>query len=114
MKRFKKTLLWIALAAIVGSIFIPLFQRNTMKLVHKSSGFVVAEKQGRTVSIKDPFLAKELKLKGISIPVPLRDKFEGKAVVRMGDPLFSKAFEEVYLRLNMEGNSYEWKESLSN
>lgn len=113
MKRFKKTLLWIALAAIVGSIFTPLFQRNTMKLVHKSTGFIVAEKQGRTVSIKDPFLAKELKLKGISIPAPLRDKFGGKAVVKMDDPLFPKAFEEVYLRLNREKSSYEWKETPS-
>ena len=80
-----------------------------MKLIHKTTGFVVAQMQGESLQINDPFLAKELKLKGIAIPAPLRNQFDGKAVVRMGELLFAKAFREVYLKINMGEGSYEWK-----
>ncbi len=84
-----------------------------MKLIHKSTGFVVAEIQDGSIQIKDPFLAKELQLKGISIPIPLRSEFDGKSAIRMGDPLFVKAFREVYLRINMDEGSYEWSSTAS-
>jgi len=106
----KKVFLWIGLGAIMGFICTSLFQRTSMKLIHKTTGFVVAQEQGQSLQINDPFLEKELKLKGIAIPAPLRAQFDGKAVVRVGDPLFAKAFREVYLRINMGEGSYEWKD----
>lgn len=81
-----------------------------MKLIHKPTRFIVAEMDNNSIIIKDPFLQKELKLKGIKIPPVLKDQFEGKTVVKMGDPLFPKAFKEIYLKLHMEESSYEWKE----
>ena len=84
-----------------------------MKLIHKTTRFVVAEMDNKSITIKDPFLEKELKLKGIKIPQVLKDQFEGKTAVKMGDPLFPKAFKEIYLKLNMGETSYEWKEESS-
>lgn len=94
----------------MGLIYISLFQRTSMKLIHKTTGFVVAHEQGQSLKINDPFLAKELNLKGIAIPSPLRANYDGKSVIRMDDPLFAKAFREVYLKINMGEASYEWKD----
>jgi hypothetical protein len=110
MKKIKKLFLLIGLGATVGVTLTSLTNRSEMKLIHKTTRFVVAETDNKSIIIKDPFLEKELKLKGIKIPPVLKDQFEGKAVVKMGDPLFAKAFKEIYLKLNMGESSYEWKE----
>lgn len=110
MRRRYKSVLWVVLACLVGSQCIPLLQRKSMKLIHKNTGFTVVEIQKNTVHIKDPFLEKQLKLKGIAIPEFLRPEYNGKPVITMDDPLFSKAFTEVYLPLYLGENSYEWKQ----
>ena len=113
MKKIKKLFLLIGLGATVGLIFTSLTNRSEMKLIHKTTRFVVAEMDNKSIIIKDPFLEKELKLKGIKIPPVLQNQFEGKTVVKMGDPLFPKAFKEIYLKLNMGESAYEWKEQSS-
>jgi hypothetical protein len=111
MKKLLQLLLRIALGAAVGIYVISLLKRTCMKLIHKQSGFVVAQQQDTALKINDPFLEKELKIKGITIPVALRKDYDGKSVIMMDDPLFPKAFKEVYMKLSMKEEMYQWTDN---
>jgi hypothetical protein len=67
-----------------------------MLLIHPDSNEVVVKIEKNDVKIINNFLFKGLKVNGISIPGALRDSFEGKKVIYIEDPLFAKAFIEVY------------------
>lgn len=81
---------------------------ESMKLVQKETGHVVVEFQNHKAKFHSHFLEKILSAEGIFIPPVLRNQFEEKEVVYMEDPLFEKAFIEVYSKFNL-GTSYEWK-----
>lgn len=98
------------MGAAVGLFVISLVVRTCMKLIHKNTGYVVAEQSGSALVINDPFIQKELKLKGIQIPPALRSQYDGKSIIRMDDPLFAKAFKEVYLKMHSNQTSFEWTE----
>jgi hypothetical protein len=80
-----------------------------MKLTHNTTHFVVAERIGSCLTIKDPLLLAQLKINGIEIPPFMRPIFQNKKVIYLDDPLFTQAFEEVYLKLYMDKKGYEWK-----
>ena len=112
--KIKKLLQWTlraCLCALVAFYTLSLLKRTCMQLIHKKTGFVVAEENRTALAIKDPFLLKDLQISGISIPSALRGQYEGKANIKMDDPLFPKAFKEVYLKLQMKEGMYEWKEN---
>ncbi|MEI8329605.1 MAG: hypothetical protein WCG14_06380 [Chlamydiia bacterium] len=106
----KKIVCSTGLLATLAFIFTFAIPRNTMKLVHKTTGFVIAEQTGSSVTIKDPLLLMELTMKGVSIPPFKRALFDGKSEVHLNDPLFTIAFKEVYLKLYRNEDLYEWKE----
>ena len=108
--RNKRSILIISIIAIITiGGFIQLYPRSAMKLIHKKTGCVIAEQKGDQIYINDPFIEAEIKLKGIAIPSFLSEKFEGKSVVRMGDPLFNKAFKTVYLPFNLKKDAFSWE-----
>lgn len=80
-----------------------------MKLVNTKTGFVVVEfKQGKA-EFHDRFLEAEMKETGILIPPALTHSFQDKEVIFLGDPLFEKAFVEVYYPLCIANAVYQWK-----
>ncbi|MCX6987379.1 MAG: hypothetical protein NT065_04400 [Chlamydiae bacterium] len=80
-----------------------------MKLTHKTTQFVIAERLGSYLTIKDPLLLAQLKMNGIEIPPFMRPIFQNKKVIYLDDPLFTQAFEDVYLKLYIDQKGYEWK-----
>lgn len=96
-------LMMISAAAIQGET------REIMKLVNSKTGFVVvAFKEGKA-EFFDRFLEAELLDRGIYIPPSKADQFDGMRVVFPGDPLFEKAFAEIYCPLTIANSDYEWQ-----
>lgn len=100
-----KRTLFLAASAITAAFS----NGEDMKLVNTKTGFVVVEfKQGK-VEFHDRFLEAEMKETGILIPPAMAKIFEEKEVVFLGDPLFEKAFVEVYYPLCIANAVYQWQ-----
>ena len=80
-----------------------------MKLVNRKTGFVVVEFLQGKVEFHDRFLESEMKETGILIPPALASQYEGKEVIFLGEPLFEKAFVEVYYPLCIANSVYQWQ-----
>jgi hypothetical protein len=80
-----------------------------MKLVNTKTGFVVVEfKQGKA-EFYDRFLEAEMKETGILVPPVMSKDFEEKEVILLGDPLFEKAFIEIYYPYCIANVVYQWQ-----
>lgn len=82
----------------------------SMKLVNLKSQFVVVEYSGKETIFHDKILEKEMKERGVLIPQALRDRFGGKANIRMADPEFQVAFKEVFCPNVFNPQNFEWTE----
>jgi hypothetical protein len=80
-----------------------------LRLVNARTGFIVVEYRGKETLFRDPFLMKQMRLQGVPIPLPLRSAYGGKARILLGDPLFQKAFREVYCPLAFGPEVYRWR-----
>lgn len=80
-----------------------------MKLINTKTGFVVVEFQNGKVQFHDRFLEAEMKETGILIPPIHLKEYDGKEVIYMGDPLFEKAFVEIYYPLCIAHSLYQWE-----
>ena len=83
-----------------------------MKLVDKNTEKVVVEFKDEAVTFYSRFLEAQFEEQGILIPPAMQSQFEGKGEIFLEDPLFKKAFVEVYLPFYMAGanSPYEWRE----
>lgn len=81
-----------------------------MKLINLKSQFVVVEYCGDKTIINDRILEKEMILRGVAIPPPLRSEFNGKDSVRLDDKEFQKAFKEIYSPQVFNPKGYNWEE----
>ena len=79
-----------------------------MRLIHKKSRFNIITLEENTILINDPFLKKELLYKGISIPLYKRSEYGMKSSIKMEDPLFLKAFKEIFVKTRFSDSSYIW------
>jgi len=50
-----------------------------------------------------------MKERGIIIPLSRRADFEGKQSIRLDDPLFYKAFAEIYVPQSIASPIYQWQ-----
>ncbi|HSX11293.1 MAG TPA: hypothetical protein VLF94_06245 [Chlamydiales bacterium] len=81
-----------------------------MKLVHAPTGYVVVEfKQDGQIIFNDRYLKAEMEEQGILIPPAMRAKFDNKKTVFLDDPLFPRAFVEVYCPLCIADPAFTWK-----
>lgn len=103
----KKTILAALFA--VTSATSALTLGDSMKLVNNKSGYVVVEFKEGQAQFNDRFLEAEMKESGILIPPSMVDQFDGKETILYGDPLFEKAFKEVYYPLCITSSIYEWQ-----
>ena len=84
-------------------------QEAPMKLVNMQTGYVVVEFQRGNAQFHDRFLEAEMKETGILIPPSMSSQFEEKEVIFLGEPLFEKAFVEVYYPLCIAHSLYQWQ-----
>lgn len=97
---------------IVGLLPIAALQNgDPMKLVHSRTGYVVVEFKEGKPQFHDRFLKAELEDRGIAIPPFKRSEFQGKEAIFPDDPLFQKAFAEVYLPLCIADPAYKWEKN---
>lgn len=94
-------------SAVIAAIFNQ--GEEAMKLVNTQTGYVVVEFQKGKAQFNDRFLEAEMKESGILIPPALSDQFDGKEVIFPDDPLFEKAFVQVYYPLCISNQTYEWQ-----
>lgn len=100
-----KRTLFLAASAITAAFA----NGEPMKLVNTKTGFVVVEfKQGKA-EFHDRFLEAEMKETGIFIPASMAKSFANKEMILLGDPLFEKAFIEVYYPLCIANTVYQWQ-----
>ena len=89
--------------------FASLASGENMKLVHEKTGYVVVEFQDGKALFNDRFLKAEMEEEGILIPPSQVEEFGGKQVIFPDDPLFQKAFTEVYYPLCIADPTYHWE-----
>lgn len=95
---------------IAASMLAAAFSNGqSMKLVNRKTGFVVVELKGGKAEFHDRFLEEEMKETGILIPPAMKEQFEGKDIVYLGDSLFEKAFVEVYYPQCISTSVYQWE-----
>lgn len=80
-----------------------------MKLINVKSGFVVVEYQGNKTIFHDRMLEKEMTVRGVIIPPPLRSEYGGKSSVRLDEIEFQKAFKDVYCKQAFNSQAYQWE-----
>lgn len=97
------------LLALVGVLFGTAHGEDVLRLVNTKTDSVIVSFYENRAEIHHPILAKELENSGIFIPPYLREKFDGKTTVFLEDPLFQKAFVEVYYPLVIANPVYQWK-----
>lgn len=78
-------------------------------LIHRKTGFVVAEYRGEKTIIYDRVLEKEMALRGVVIPLLLREEYGGKTSVRSHEKEFQKAFKELYFHQVFNPLNYLWE-----
>jgi len=100
-----KRTLFLATSAL-GAAFA---SGEPMKLVNIKTGFIVVEFKEGKAEFRDRFLEVEMKETGILIPPFLAKTFGDKEVIFLGDPLFEKAFIEVYYPLCIANVVYQWQ-----
>jgi hypothetical protein len=79
-----------------------------MQLINIKTGCVIVEYKESATLFYDPFLEREMKMKGICIPPYLRSAFEGKSVIRFKDKEFQRAFKDVYAQAVFNSPIYQW------
>jgi hypothetical protein len=82
----------------------------TMKLINVQTGFVVVDFEHGEPHFGDRFLEAEMKEAGIQIPESKRAEFGDKQTILLGDPLFQKAFVEIYVPLSISSTVYQWQQ----
>ena len=85
-----------------------------MKLVNTNSGFVVVEFVDHEPQFHDPILEMEMKEIGIAIPLVYRSEYDDRERVFFDDPLFEKAFRELFVKFKFDPKAYTWQSFDSN
>lgn len=79
------------------------------KLMNMETGSVVVEFINGHTRFGDLFLAIEMQQTGIYIPKFHQKDFEEKEIIYLGDPLFEKAFIEIYVPFCIANPLYQWQ-----
>ena len=77
------------------------------KLINKKTQKPIVEFQQEKIIIYNKFLEQEMRSIGINIPHGLRGIY-GKDYVRLDDPEFPKAFQEIYYLTTMDPTTFQW------
>ena len=86
--------------------FLNLFGES---LVNSETGSIVVTFVEDKIQFNDRFLELEMRETGIFIPSSQTKDFGEKEIVYLGDPLFEKAFVEIYYPLCIANSLYQWE-----
>lgn len=100
-----KRTLFLAASAITAAFT----NGEPMKLVNTKTGFVVVEFKAGKAEFHDRFLESEMQETGILVPPAMAKEFQDKEVIFLGDPLFEKAFIEIYYPYCIANVVYQWQ-----
>lgn len=81
---------------------------EVIKLVNTKTGSVFVEFKNGHPQFYNWLLEAILKDWGVSIPYPVLEQFEGKYTIFPDDPLFEKAFVEIYYERHLNDPCYQW------
>ena len=98
-----------ALLILLGVMISSLNGEEVVRLINTRTNTPIVTFVGDKVEIHHPLLAKELEHSGIYIPPLYKEEFEGKNAIFPGDPLFQKAFIQVYCPLVIADPAYIWE-----
>ncbi len=87
-----------------------LFGGSIMKLVNKNTDYVVVEFNDGKATFNDKYFELMFKERGIVVPPAKQKEFQNKRVIFLNDPLFEKAFREIFYPHAMDRSTYQWKE----
>lgn len=80
-----------------------------MRLINKKTAKPLVEIHQGQVRFYSEFLEKQMQLMGIEIPHGLQVQYAGKTHVLLGDPLFARAFREIYYIHYMDASQFRWE-----
>ncbi len=80
------------------------------RLLNSETGSIVVEFMDGKIQFNDHFLEMEMKETGIYIPPSKAEEFGEKEIVYLGDPMFEKAFIDVYYPLCIANSLYQWQD----
>ena len=80
-----------------------------MNLVSVTTNQTLVEFHDHKPIFHNKYLEKEMKEIGIVIPDFLRGDFQGRAVIKLDDDLFNRAFKDVFYPLHMDSSKYQWR-----
>ena len=80
-----------------------------MSLINEETGQVVVTFKNGSAHFNNRFLEEEMKEIGIPIPFLSAPDFEDRQVIYLQDPLFEKAFIEVYCPSFLNDSIYQWQ-----
>lgn len=81
-----------------------------MKLIHVKTKKPVAEFKKNETKFFSETMQWLMENNGITIPDFLQGEYNNQFVVFLDDPLFQKAFKEIYYDLDMNPEEYVWVE----
>lgn len=81
-----------------------------MKLINVSSNAIIAEISGNKIYFASAMMEEDMALNGIAIPEYLQGDYNDQFLVLLDDPLFPKAFKEVYYKYRMNHEENKWLE----
>lgn len=101
----------ISLFLWFDSDLLPLPQTNAseIRLINSKTGHTVVEFIEEATIFHDCFLESEMQEVGILIPFSRQSDFLGKEVIYLNDPLFKKAFLEIYYPISIANALYQWQ-----
>lgn len=79
-----------------------------MKLIDVRSKETVVELNENGPRFPSEIMEWDMMHNGIAIPPYLQSEYDGKFIVFLDDPLFQKAFREIYFEFRMDHDNYQW------
>jgi hypothetical protein len=83
---------------------------KSTKFIHVKNNFVLVEFHGQETIFHDQILEREMKERGVLIPLERRTEYQGKSSIRLGEPGFQKAFREIFAAQLFDPNNYIWQD----
>ena len=94
---------------ILAAVVLDDCNTQPQKLINMKTGRAVVEFFSGRAIFHDRFLEEEMRQVGICIPSHMLEMFDGKSVIYLTDPLFEKAFIEVYTPFYIENALFQWQ-----
>jgi len=80
-----------------------------LSLINQETGRIIVTFKDGKPHFQNRLLEEEMSVIGIQIPFLLAPEFDDRSVIYLHDPLFEKAFLEVYCPTFLSDTIYQWQ-----